>query len=115
MALLLVAALALALCCGAARSSKKTAEAQSAATGDIPDNQVFLTFRNTAAGYSIKYPEGWAQQGRGEQVTFRRKKNVVRIVVTRASKPTTATVKKSQALRIGGSPALKTVYTVESA
>ena len=39
------------------------AEANSAAAGDIPDNQVFLTFGNPRAGYSMKYPEGWAQQG----------------------------------------------------
>src|SRR5690349_15102478 len=37
-------------------------EAKSAATGDIPDNQVFLVFHNNQAGYSIKYPEGWTQQ-----------------------------------------------------
>ena len=33
-----------------------------AAAGDIPDNQVFLDLPQPAAGYSIKYPEGWAQQ-----------------------------------------------------
>ena len=42
------------------------AEANSAATGDIPDNQVFLVFRNATAGYSMKYPEGWAQRGSGK-------------------------------------------------
>ena len=41
------------------------AEANAAAAGDIPDNQVFLVFRNGRAGYSIRYPEGWAQQGSG--------------------------------------------------
>src|SRR6476659_4793763 len=39
------------------------AEAQSAAAGDIPDNQVFLAFHNGPAGYSMSYPEGWARQG----------------------------------------------------
>jgi quercetin dioxygenase-like cupin family protein len=47
------------------------AEAASAAAGDIPDNQIFLTFRNQPAGYSMKYPEGWAQRGSGDSVTFR--------------------------------------------
>jgi hypothetical protein len=37
-------------------------EAQSAATGDIPDNQTFLLFRDPQAGYAIRYP----QQARGE-------------------------------------------------
>src|SRR6266487_247578 len=54
------------------------AEAASAATGDIPDNQVFLTLRNGKAGYSIKFPEGWAQSGGGNTVTFRDKNNIVR-------------------------------------
>ncbi len=28
-------------------------------TGDIPDNAVFLTYRNAAHGFSIQYVEGW--------------------------------------------------------
>src|SRR6266566_4498286 len=44
------------------------AEANSAAAGDIPDNQVFLVFRNGRGGYSIKYPEGWAQHGAANAV-----------------------------------------------
>jgi hypothetical protein len=99
----------------AAAPSQLTPEAQAAATGDIPDNQVFLTFRNTAAGYSMKYPEGWAQQGAGAKVTFRDKNNIVRIDVARASKPTAATVKGAQAITISGKPALKLAYTTRSA
>jgi hypothetical protein len=99
----------------AAAPSRLTPEAQAAATGDIPDNQVFLSFRNTAAGYSMKYPEGWAQQGAGAQVTFRDKNNIVRIDVAQAPKPTTATVKGAQAITISGKPALKLAYTTQSA
>src|SRR5690242_14881161 len=57
------------------------AEANGAAAGDIPDNQVFLVFTDRAAGYSLKYPEGWAQQGTGGHVTFRDKNNIVRVDV----------------------------------
>jgi hypothetical protein len=99
----------------AATPSQLTPEAQAAATGDIPDNQVFLTFRNTAAGYSMKYPEGWAQQGAGAKVTFRDKNNIVRIDVAQAPKPTAATVKAAQAITISGKPALKVAYTTQSA
>jgi hypothetical protein len=99
----------------AAAPSQLTPEAQAAATGDIPDNQVFLTFRNTAAGYSMKYPEGWTQQGAGAKVTFRDKNNVVRIDVAQAPKPTAATVKGAQAITISGKPALKATYTTQSA
>jgi hypothetical protein len=57
------------------------AEAQSAAAGDIPDNQVFLTYHNAAAGYSMVYPEGWARRGSGKRVLFQDKSNLARIVI----------------------------------
>src|SRR2546422_613414 len=75
-----------------AGASALSAEAQSAATGDIPDNQVFLVFRNRAAGYSIKYPEGWTQLGSGRDVNFKDKNNLVHIVVGSGAAPTTKQV-----------------------
>jgi hypothetical protein len=68
-----------------------SAEAKSAATGDIPDNQVFLVFRNRPAGYSIKYPEGWTQAGSGKDVTFKDKNNLVHVVVGAGAVPTPRT------------------------
>jgi hypothetical protein len=104
------------------------AEANSAAAGDIPDNQVFLVFTNRAAGYSMKYPEGWAQEGSADQVTFRDKNNIVRIVVGRGAAPSQATVRaevmrlgrarvesEPRAMTISGRPAFKVVYSTESA
>jgi hypothetical protein len=104
------------------------AEANAAAAGDIPDNQVFLVFANHAAHYSMKYPEGWAQQGSGGQVTFRDKNNVVRIVVGSGAPPTQASVRTDiarlatakvesplEAMTISGRPAFKVVYSTESA
>lgn len=104
------------------------AEANSAAAGDIPDNQVFLVFRNGAARYSMKYPEGWAQQGSGGKVTFQDKNNIVRIVVAPGAAATAASVRKEvaglhgvqvqsapQAMTISGRPAVKVVYSTESA
>ena len=67
-------------------------EATSTATGDIPDNQVFLLFRNAAAGYSLKYPEGWAQSGSAGKVVFRDKNNIVRIVVEKGGPRTAAAI-----------------------
>jgi hypothetical protein len=67
-------------------------EAQAAATGDIPDNQVFLVFRDPTAGYSIRYPEGWARKGSGADVTFREKANTIHLTVRKGaprSKPGT--------------------------
>jgi hypothetical protein len=104
------------------------AEATSAAAGDIPDNQVFLVFRNGAAGYSIKYPEGWAQQGSGKTVVFRDKNNIVRIVAAQGSRPTVAEVRAQvralpgvklqgspSASTLGGAPGLKVAYSTQSA
>jgi len=104
------------------------AEANAAAAGDIPDNQVFLTFHNAAAGYSMKYPEGWAQQGSRSTLTFRDKNNIVRVVVANGPAPAAAAVRRElaalkgatvksgpQMLTIAGSPVLKVVYTTESA
>jgi len=113
---------------GSTSPSPLQAEATAAATGDIPDNQVFLRLTNKVAGYSMKYPEGWAQQGSGSTATLRDKNNIIRIVVTSAGLVTVAEARKSvagvrgakissppQALAIGGKPAVKVVYTTESA
>jgi hypothetical protein len=104
------------------------AEAKSAAAGDIPDNQVFLTFNDAAGSFSIKYPEGWAQSGAAGTVTFRDKNNIVRIVVTKGSPPTMAAVRQQlaalqgarlttppQTMNVNGSPAIHAVYETKSA
>jgi hypothetical protein len=104
------------------------AEANATAAGDIPDNQTFLVFRNGTAGYSIKYPEGWAQQGSGSHVSFGDKGNIVRVVVGPAAAPTTASVGADlahlhgaqlqgppQKITISGRPAIKAAYSTRSA
>ena len=58
-------------------------EAVSAATGDIPDNQVFLLFKEPKVGYSMRYPEGWARRGSGNDVTFQEKANVVHLTIAK--------------------------------
>jgi hypothetical protein len=104
------------------------AEANAAATGDIPDNQVFLEFRNPSAGYSMKYPEGWAQQGARNTVVFRDKNNIVRVVVMPGGVSTIGTVERDvrqlkgahivsapQSLLLPSGRAIKVVYSVSSA
>jgi len=113
---------------GAGAPGALQAEANATAAGDIPDNQVFLVFRNRAAGYSMKYPEGWAQQGAGKRVTFRDKNNIVRVVVAAGGPLTKASVQADvarlhgvrtqappQSMTISGAPAFKVVYSTESA
>jgi hypothetical protein len=77
---------------GETSASPLSAEARSKATGDIPDSQVFLSFHNPSAGYSMRYPEGWAQRGSGADVTFQDKNNIVHILVSRGPAPTGAAV-----------------------
>jgi hypothetical protein len=127
--------------CGSSKKSTSTsagasagalsAEAASAATGDIPDNQVFLTFQNTGSGYSIKYPEGWTRQGSAGDVRFKDKNNVVHIVVGTGAAPTPASVSADlktlrantptlrfqapQTMQIGSARAVKASYTTQSA
>src|SRR3954469_22898915 len=69
-----------------------SAEAQSAATGDIPDNQNFLTFRDAKDGFSMRYPEGWAQKQGAGTVTFQDKNNLVRVSISSGQAPTPASV-----------------------
>lgn len=108
-----------------------TAEAQQTAAGDIPDNQVFLTFADTAAGYSVKYPEGWAQRGTGARITFQDKNNLVRITVSKGAGVSVAAAaaemnrlqRQTPSLRfeapteltVGGKPVVKVVYSTRSA
>jgi hypothetical protein len=105
-------------------------EATSAATGDIPDSQVFLTFSDASAGYSIKYPEGWTQRGAGRDVTFADKNNLVHIVIESGPAPSTASVAGRLAalkasnptltfttprtVQLGGRSLIKATYTTES-
>jgi hypothetical protein len=69
-----------------------SAEATSAATGDIPDSQVFLTYSNPAGGYALSYPEGWTIKAQGADVTISEKNNLVRVVIERAPPPTVSSI-----------------------
>ena len=99
--------------CGSSSSSTPSssnaapAEAASAAQGDIPDNQVFLRYKNPGAGYSIKYPEGWAQKGSGNLVTFSDKGNSVQIAVSKGAAPTVASVSAELKKEAAKDPTLK--------
>ena len=108
-----------------------SAEAKSAATGDIPDTQVFLTYTNPSPGYSLVYPEGWTRKGSANDVTFSDKNNIVHIVVTKGGAPTAASVtadlnQLKQAtpsltftppapIQLASGVAIKTTYTTLSA
>jgi hypothetical protein len=69
-----------------------SADARSAGTGDIPDNQVFLTYATHHGGFAIKYPEGWTLSGSARNLSFKDKNNVVHIVIAPGPAPTVALV-----------------------
>jgi hypothetical protein len=105
-------------------------EAESLATGDIPDNQVFLLFTNKPTGYAVRYPEGWARTGNGNDVTFREKGNVIHIVVHKGAMPSEVTATKGveelhksdptvkpkapERIELNGQPAVKIEYSRQS-
>lgn len=102
------------------------AEAASAATGDIPDNQVFVVLKDAAAHYAIKYPEGWAQSGGGDRVVIRDKNNIIRIVVRKGAASTASAAQELRALAgvklvqtprrqaLPSGTAVKAVYSTQS-
>jgi len=102
------------------------AEAAATSAGDIPDNQVFVVY--TGKSFHMKFPEGWAQSGNADNVTFRDKNNIVRIVLAPGGTSTTASVRREVAnlkgaqspgtpatLTLGGLPAVKVTYKTTSA
>jgi hypothetical protein len=108
-----------------------TGEAAAAATGDVPDNQVFLKVNDRAAGFSMKYPEGWAQKASGNMLTISDKNNIVRVAVTGGPAPTVASLTQDMlklrqstpslkagaaaTMTVSGHPAIKVTYTTVGA
>jgi hypothetical protein len=107
------------------------ADAKSAATGDIPDNQAFLTLDAPRARISIVYPEGWSVQESAASVSIKEKNNVVRIALARGAAPTIAGVQaqlealvrstpgltagRAQAVSLKAGPAVRAAYRTQSA
>lgn len=91
---------------GSASANSASSEAQNAAQGDIPDNQQFLRYQSHG-GYSVKYPEGWAQKGSAKEITFSDKDNSVHIAITNGSTPTVSSVSAELGREAAGDPTLK--------
>jgi len=51
-----------------APAGEKPAPIVRGANGDIPDNQVFITFKAPNLLYELKVPEGWATTGKSDDV-----------------------------------------------
>jgi hypothetical protein len=76
-----VIALALGACGGSSQNKAASPNApEQSPPGDIPDNQAFVRFTPSGAGFSVKVPEGWARSTSGGSVTFTDKLNSISIV-----------------------------------
>ncbi|MDX6688046.1 MAG: hypothetical protein QOF86_4174 [Baekduia sp.] len=76
--------------CGSSSSSSspaattKAAAAKAAApevspSGDIPDNQAYVSYAPPGLGYTVKVPEGWSRTNAGGATTFSDKLNSIRL------------------------------------
>lgn len=77
--LMVVAGVIVAACGGSRSPSSAAPVAEYSPAGDIPDDQVFVTYAPPRADFSVKVPEGWARSTDGDAVTFTDKLNSVRI------------------------------------
>jgi hypothetical protein len=112
-------------------ASALAADAKSAATGDVPDTQNFLTVTARRARISMLYPEGWTVREAPSGVSIADKNNLVHVSVASGAAPTAASVdaqlaslKRStpglkaaaaHAFALNSGPALKATYTTLSA
>ncbi|HEY0516351.1 MAG TPA: hypothetical protein VGD00_04465 [Solirubrobacteraceae bacterium] len=112
-------------------SGALAADATSAATGDIPDTQNFLTLNASKAGFAMLYPEGWTIRESASSASIADKNNLVRIVVVKGAAPTTASVGAElakleqsthglkatapQTVTVKSGPGVKATYTTVSA
>jgi hypothetical protein len=107
------------------------ADAKSAATGDIPDNQNFLTLSDLRLRVAMLYPEGWTVRQTASKATIKDKNNLVRISVSRGPAPTTTSAQAqlavlersnptltsgtAQMVTLKSGPVVKVTYTTASA
>jgi hypothetical protein len=63
----------------AASSTEKPAPADSAVPGDIPDTTQFVAHRSDAGHFTIKAPEGWAEQSGASSVTYTGTTNMINV------------------------------------
>jgi hypothetical protein len=99
--------------------------------GDIPDNQVFVSYRSPF-GFTLQVPEGWSRADRPDGVRFFDKYNMIDIDVAQsAAAPHADSVRSREAaalvpgehaaniasvtdVKLRGGPAVRIVYTASS-
>jgi hypothetical protein len=96
--------------------------------GDIPDDQVFVTYLSAAGGYRLKVPEGWKRTEQGSDVGFIDKFDGLAVAVDAAAAAPTAQdvvsrlektetglkVEGVKEVRLPNGPALRAKYEADS-
>lgn len=81
--------------------------------GDIPDSQAFVKYTNTAGGYQLEVPEGWARTETGGDVTFVNKFDGVSVAIYPVTAaPTAASVRTNEAKLIQSQGRAVTITSV---
>jgi hypothetical protein len=88
---------------GGSPSAPGAVEQEKNPPGDIPDNQVFVSYHSNTGGYSLDVPEGWARKESGPNVSLVDKLNSISVdITTSASAPTVDSVTASDLPRLAG-------------
>lgn len=65
--------------------------------GDIPDNQVFVSYHSDAGGYTLDIPEGWSRTESGPNVGFADKLDSINVeIYSRSAAPTVDSVSNDE-------------------
>lgn len=83
--------------------------------GDIPDSQQFVSYSNSAGGYKLDIPEGWARTENGGSASFVSKFDGVKVDVARSATPaapTATSVRANEAKAIQTSGKAVTITNV---
>lgn len=76
-------------------SGQKPAPKENNPVGDIPDTQVFVTYKSTQGHYKLQVPEGWARSVTGPDTSFVSKLDGLSVSVKSAASPGVTSVRKS--------------------
>jgi hypothetical protein len=71
--------------------------------GDIPDNQAYVRYAPSGAGFSVRVPEGWSRSAAGRAVVFTDKLNAVRIETAPAAAVSASAVKRTDLPKLAAS------------
>jgi hypothetical protein len=112
-------------------AAEQAVQAEKNPPGDIPDNQVFVSYRSPF-GFTLQVPEGWSRADRPDGVRFFDKYNIIDIDVAQsAAAPNADSVRSREAaalasgehaveiasvkdVKLRGGPAVRIVYTANS-